>query len=236
MAHCKLIENFMLRRFLLALFLVAMVPCPTFSQISEPGETSSENLMVVLRESIGANKQDEVLKPMGKAKARLADGKEVEIDTAWFEYVGDMHIRFVFDGPRSMRNATPKDLDRLKLSPEQALLLAMANIKRVYGKPTATAWSDLMLVQGKSPDLDSSYFLDREFWQALLVQHPDGIIAAVPKRGGLLYTPLSNLSAAEGLRKSVVQLHASSERNRVSSALYLFKDGKWSVFQASAKQ
>jgi len=191
-----------------------------------------DNLMVVLRESIGTNKPDELLKSMGTAKAKLANGKEIEINPAWFQYIGDMHIRFVFDGPSSMQNATREDLERLKLSPDEALRIAVGNIKRVYGKPSSLPWVDVMQVKGSSPDLDSSYFLDREFWQDLLTQHPEGVVAAVVKRGGLLYAPISNAKAVEGLRRSVQPLYESSENLRISSALFLFKDNKWSVYQA----
>ena len=209
---------------------------PAAAQTKSDWNDSADNLMVVLRESAGANKQDEALKPTGKGKVKLPDGKEVEVEFSWFDYIGDMHIRFVFDGPQSMINAKPQDLERLKLTPEEALRLAVANVKRVYGKPGSVPWSDLMQVKGKSPDLDSSYFLDREFWQSLLKQHPEGIVVAVPKRGGLLYTPLSNTTAVDRLRRGVFKLYESSERLRVSSALYLFKDDKWTVFQAAVKQ
>ncbi len=77
------------------------------AQTPQAVDTGAENLMVVLRESVGANKQDEVLKPMGKMRAKLADGREIETEMAWFAFLGDMHIRFVFDSPNYMRNATP---------------------------------------------------------------------------------------------------------------------------------
>jgi hypothetical protein len=93
-----------------------------------------------------------------------------------------------------------------------------------------------MQVQGKSPDLDSSYFLDRTYWLALLKNSPEGIVVAVPKRGGLLYAPLNDVKAVDSLKRSVAYLHSSSQRQRVSSALFLFKDGKWSVFQPAVKQ
>ena len=199
-------------------------------------DRSASNLMVVLRESSGQNKQDEALKPMGKSKVKLPSGETVEIDTGWFEYLGDMHIRFVFDGPNMMANATPEDLQRLQLSPDAALRLAVGNIKRVYGKPKVAPFSGgLMDVSGKSPDLNSSYFLDREFWEALNKQYPEGLVAAPIKRGGLLYAPLADAKAVEALRKGVGSLFQSSGRMRVSSALYLFKDGQWRVFQAPLK-
>lgn len=89
-----------------------------------------------------------------------------------------------------------------------------------------------MQVQGRSPDFNSSYFLDREFWRGLLKQHPDGILVAVPKRGGLVFTPMNNREAANGLRKGIGYLYSSSGSMRV----YLFKDDRWTVFQPPQPQ
>jgi hypothetical protein len=137
-----------------------------------------------------------------------------------------------------MVNATPQDLDKLGIKGiDEALTLALSNVGRVYGEPKAFAWdAGIMAVEGKSPDLNSSYFLDRAYWQSLSKTYPQGLIVAVPKRGGLLYTPLSNAAGVEALKRGIGKLHASSDRMRVSSALFLFKDGKWSVFQAPVKQ
>jgi hypothetical protein len=222
---------------LLALIAVVGSYSPSIAFGQDGAATTRENLMVVLRETTGANKPDETLVPAGKGKAKLPDGREVEVNSAWFDFIGDMHIRFVFDGPTSMRGATPQDLTQLDLSTDQALQLAIANVKRVYGEPTAKPWSGgLMEVQGKSPDLDSSYFLDRSYWRGLAKQYPEGIVVAVPKRGGLLYVPLSDEKTVQTLRNAIGPLFTSSERLRVSSGLYLFKDDKWSVFQAPLRQ
>lgn len=193
--------------------------------------------MVVVRESIGANRPDDRLTPTGKAKAKLPDGREIELEMASWEFIGDTHIRFVFDGPQYMINATPPDLERLGIrTVEEALELAIANIRKAYGAPTAKPFEGgVMQVQGKSPDLDSSYFLDRAFWNDLLRKHPEGLVVSVAKRGGLLYAPARDVEAVDGLKRGVAYLHSSSQRLRVSSALFLFKDGKWSVFQAPVK-
>jgi hypothetical protein len=194
--------------------------------------------MVVVRESIGANRPDDKFTPTGKMKAKLSDGRELELEMASWEFIGDTHIRFVFDGPQTMVNATPKDLERLDVNGvSDALALAMSNLKRVYGEPVAAAWAGgVMSVEGKSPDLNSSYFLDRAYWQTLLNAHPEGLVVSVPKRGGLLFSPLSDTKAVDGLKRGVGALYSSSERLRVSSALFLFKDGRWSVFQDPIKQ
>ncbi|MET0983429.1 MAG: hypothetical protein ABWY02_15095 [Telluria sp.] len=223
------------------LFAVAAISLgiasPSIAQSGAPDPMlSRDKLMVVLREAMGANKPDEGLKPTGKLRARMPDGREIEVEMAHYELIGDMQVRFVFDGAQSMRNATPEDLARFGLTAGEALRVAVGNVKRVYGNPRSLPWTGgVMQVKGKSPDLDSSYFLDRAFWTELGSRHPAGVVVAVPKRGGLLYVPAADVEAVNGLRKGIASLYSSSGSLRVSSALYLFKDGKWSVFQAPIK-
>src|SRR5215208_4056713 len=81
----------------LALSGTALASLPAAAQGVQPTDTSAGNLLVVLRESRGENKQDETLQPFGKIRASLTDGREVELETSWYQYLGDMHIRLVFD-------------------------------------------------------------------------------------------------------------------------------------------
>jgi hypothetical protein len=188
-------------------------------------------LMVVLREMEGQNKKDSELRLVGKVKA-IIDGKEVEMSPAWFGLIGDMIIRFVYDEPATMLNLSEEELSALHLTPDKALEIAMENVKRTYGKPHYSPWANgLFVVEGGSADLDSSYFLDLEFWLGLLKEHPEGLIVGVPKRGGLLFAPASDVTAVENFRRGIIPLFETSENMRVSSALYLFKDKRWSVFQ-----
>jgi uncharacterized protein YtpQ (UPF0354 family) len=195
-------------------------------------DTSAKNLIVVLRESVGENKQDEALQPYGRVTAQLPDGRRIELATSWYKYLGDMHIRLVFDGGQTLQSASPNDLERLKLTPEEALDVAVRNLRRMHGEPEALPWSgELMQVQGRSPDFASSYFLDRDFWMAMLREHPEGIVAAVPERGGLVFASAADEDAIDELRFSAAALYAGAGGTRVSSALYLFKNGRWSIFQ-----
>jgi hypothetical protein len=213
-----------------------IVGTSTAQSPSAPPSSSAQvpdvsTLMVVLREMEGANKKDAELRPVGKATATI-DGKGVEIIPAWFSLIGDMHIRFVYDSPATMRGLSEEDLKGLHLSPDQALRVAVQNIKRTYGKPHYRPWEGgLFIVEGDSPDLDSSYFLDLEFWQDLLRVHPEGLVVGVPKRGGLLFVPASDIAAVNNFRRGIAPLFSTSENMRISSALYLFNDKGWSVFQ-----
>ncbi|HUR90016.1 MAG TPA: hypothetical protein VMZ74_13080 [Ramlibacter sp.] len=203
----------------------------------EATDTSATNLIVVLRESLGENKVDESLQPYGRVTAQLPDGRRIELATSWYQYLGDMHIRLVFDAGNSLQSASPNDLERLGLTPEHALDTAIANLRRVYGTPHATPWNGgLMQVQGSNADLASSYFLDRQFWLAQVKHHPEGVVAAVPQRGGLVFASADDGDALEVLRFSAAALYAGGGGTRISSALYLFKDGRWSIFQPPQRQ
>jgi len=200
-------------------------------------DMSASNLLVVLRESPGVNKQDETLQPIGKISARLPDGRVVEFEASWFQYLGDMHLRLVFDGLQKVQSALPGDLKKLKLSPEQALERAVGNLRARYGVPVIEPWTGgLMTVHGNAPELDSSYFLDRQFWLDTARDYPQGIVAAVPRSGGLVFARADDEQALTSLRFSAAALYAANDRVRVSSALYLFKDGRWSVFQPPQQQ
>jgi hypothetical protein len=212
--------------------LAAQAQAQTPTAQEDRFDTGAGNLMAVLRESAGANEPVETLQPYGTLRAELPDGREVELETSWFRYVGDMHIRLVFDSRTQLQSASPDDLDRLRLEPQGAVQLAVANLRRVYGEPVTRPWpGGLTQVVGRADDLNSSYFLDRPFWQGLERQHPKGVVVAVPQRGGLLFAPAEDEDAVAALRFSATAIYASSARSRVSSALYLFHGGHWTVFQ-----
>lgn len=222
-----------------AWMLAAMVACSAFAahaQLREPIDTGATNLLAVVRESLGSNQERETLLPYGTLRALLPDGGEVEVETSWFQFVGDMHIRLVFDSRTQLQSASPEDLERLRLDPGQALQAAVANLRRTYGEPTVRAWTGgLSQVVGRADDLNSSYVLDRDFWRGIEARHPGGVVVAVPQRGGLLFAPARDEHLVLALRFSAAALYAASPRQRVSSALYLFRDGRWSVFDPPSR-
>lgn len=216
----------------LLLTILFSLTMPVFA--ADPPKTD-EDFMLVLREVEGANKEEFGLVATGPSTAVLANGEKVTLHSAWFDLIGDMHVRFVIDGEHTMQNLTMEEFSKLGLSPEQAVEIAISNIKKRYGVPHASEWDQgIMLVAGESPDLDSSYFLDRAFWDAALEKHPEGLVVGVPKRGGLIYAPVSNTKAVGDMEASINALFESSENLRVSSALYLYKGGRWTVYRKPA--
>ena len=83
------------------------------TQLLGPPETTRENWMVVVRETTGVNRPEDSFRPVGPARFAGPDGRMVEVDLAQWDFIGDTHMRFVFDAPQPMVNATLEDLERL---------------------------------------------------------------------------------------------------------------------------
>jgi hypothetical protein len=113
-------------RYGLALVLATLFPLHSVAQAHEDFDISARNLLVVLRESHGHGKQDDSLPPFGKLRTTLPDGRGVQLQASGYQHLGDMHIRLVFDGAQPLQSASPADLSRLKLSPDEAPKLAVA--------------------------------------------------------------------------------------------------------------
>lgn len=108
--------------------------------------------------------------------------------------------------------------------------LALKNIKRVYGEPQLAKCGGMTDIYCESRDFNSSFFLDYDFWNSIEKKYPEGIVAAVPNRYCLGFTPLSDDDTVNILKRDAKKLFKQSEEIRISSALYLFKNGHWSVF------
>ena len=169
-------------------------------------------------------------------------GREVEFDASWYQYLGDMQLRLVFDGQSQVQSAVPADLQRLHLSPEQALARAVDNLRARYGTPVVEPWNGgLMLVHGDAPELDSSYFLDREFWLQTARDYPEGIVVAVPGRSELVFARAGDEDALTSLRFSAAALPspAMTALAGLVRAVPVQGDnsaGHWSVFQPPQAQ
>lgn len=221
----------MVRQWVLPIFLALV----SMGSVAKDKVQIDPNFMVVLREVNGANKEDFGYKQIPPSSVTLPNGESILMSGAWYDMLGDMHIRFVTDSDLTMTNLSEEEFAALGLTPEQAVDIAVANIKHRYGEPKVAQWQDgIMLVGGDSADVNSSYFLDFALWQGLLKKHPEGLVVGVPMRGGLMFAPLSDKHAVESMQRDIHGLFEAAGQERVSSALYLFRDNTWSVFQQAA--
>src|SRR4051812_8569309 len=144
-------------------------------------------------------------------------------DAVTYGYLGDMQLRLVFDEPglTSPVDAHPDDLARLELTPQKAVAHAVANGKRVNGPPQVTPLdAGVYTLRGIHPGYSAAYLLDRSFWKAQLEKFPQGLLAAVPRQGAVLFAPASSPTVENELRKQAARMLGSAGAARVSACVY----------------
>jgi len=192
------------------------------------------NFMVVLRESPGISLSELSFQPLEyELQAALSpDANQPEEDLAWYHFLGDIHLRFVYYDRDSVVSVSRANFEAHELTVEQAIDIALDNIRTQYGVPGYRQWSQgIQIVQGEFTDIDSSYLFDDLFWDELDAQYPQGLVVAVPKRGGLLFASAANTAAVDLLTQNVSYLHSTSAEMRISGALYARNQGRWSMLQ-----
>ena len=191
-----------------------------------------DTLLFVLRERPGADKADESLALVDPFEVPLpGGGGTATLAPAWFDLVGDLQLRLVRDTPEWVFTLHASELDDLNLRADEALAIALANFRRLHGPPEVSAWHNLHRVGGATEDVDPGWFLDRALWRGLLAEHPGGLVAALPRTDLLVFAPVTDAAAVDSMRRGIPGLHAEGGDYRLSSALYLFKDDRWTVFR-----
>ena len=201
---------------------------------STPSAIALDTLLFVLRERPGANKADEAPALVEPFEVPMPGGAAATMAPSWFDLLGDLQLRLVRSTPEFVLALHAGELDELKLGVDDALAVALANLHRLHGAPAASPWHGLQRVGGRDEDADSAWFMDRAFWRARLAEHPAGLVAAVPRTDLLLFAPRDDADAVDSMRRGIPGLHAGGGDYRLSSALYLFMDDRWSVFQPAA--
>jgi len=200
---------------------------------AEHAALAPANLRLVLRERQGSNKAGESLAIVEPFEVEGEAGIKVSMAPAWYDLVGDLQLRLAYDTGEYVLTLHASQLDELRLTADEAIAIALANLRREHGEPQVAAWHNLRRVSGRDDEVSSTYFMDRAFWRTQLAGHPQGLVVAVPRTDALLFAPLADAAAVASLRQGVAGLHQGGGVDyRLSSALYLFEGDRWTVFQA----
>jgi hypothetical protein len=191
-------------------------------------------LRLILRERPGADKADDAPALVEPFTLPIPGGGSVTMAPAWYDLVGDLQLRLVRETPDALLTLEVDELAELGLAADEAIALALANLARQVGAPAVQPWHNLWRVGTSGEAFDSNWFVDRAFWRARLAEHPAGLVVAVPRTDALLFAPASDDAAVASMRRGIPGLYREAGDWRLSSALFLFKDERWTVLQPAA--
>lgn len=181
-----------------------------------PTQRVREHLLLQMQPSRGPHQQRECLSPPSAT-------------SLVFGYLGDLQLRFVFDAPGvgSATLARTEDFARLDLSPARAMAQAMANFKRMGAPEVVSMGGGVYSLRAQHPAYSALHMLDRSFWRAQLRRFPQGLIAALPRKGMLMFAPAGDPAIERALTQQASRIVAQSGPGATSSWLYRFDAGGW---------
>jgi hypothetical protein len=146
-----------------------------------------------------------------------------------FGYMGDMQLRLVFESPDGEPGAVrAEDLQRMDLTPGKAVGVGLANFKRRQGPPQVSSLGGgVYVLRCAQQEQVSAYFLDRSFWREQLLKFPQGLLAALPRPGVLMFTPAGDAAAQAELERQAARMLHGGAAGRLSACVYQFGATGW---------
>jgi len=147
-----------------------------------------------------------------------------------FDYfVGDLHLRYVFEDPQFMLALRARDLKRLEVPREDLPALVVTNFRRLYPKLTVARpdrWLGLVTQGG---ELEPCVMLDGAFWQRQMKEFGGELIAAVPSANEVYFAPREPRQNLELLKHLAILNHEKAGKRAVSRTVFAWRNFRWQV-------
>ena len=147
-----------------------------------------------------------------------------------FDYfVGDLHLRYVFEDPQFMLAVRARDLKRLEVPREDLPALVVTNFRRLYPKLTVARpdrWLGLVTQGG---ELEPCVMLDGAFWQRQMKEFGGELIAAVPSANEVYFAPREPRQNLELLKHLAILNHEKAGKRAVSRTVFAWRNFRWQV-------
>ena len=144
-------------------------------------------------------------------------------------FVGDLHLRYVFDDPRFVQAMRARDLVRLKLARSDLPKLVVENYRRLYPDLTVIQPEPGLAVVGKGGELEPTVLLDAAFWNDQAERAGGPLIAAVPERNSVLFTKAEPRQNIELLKHRAVIMFEKAGKQALSRTVLAWREGRWEV-------
>lgn len=144
-------------------------------------------------------------------------------------FVGDLHLRYVFEDPSFMIALRVRDLKRLGLQRDELPALVVSNYRRLYPK-LDVAWPERWLgVLTNGGELEPCAMLDGAFWERQQKAFGGELIAAVPSAQEVFFTPREPKQNIELLKHLAILHFEKAGKRAVSRTVFAWRRFRWEV-------
>lgn len=162
--------------------------------------------------------------------AMKADPKSVPENAPIFDhFVGDLHLRYVFDDPQFTLFLRGHDLKRLGLDRDELPALVVSNYRRLYPKVTVLHPDPGLGVVAHGGQLEPCILLDGAFWERQQKAAGQELIAVVPSSDEVIFTSREPKQNIELLKHLAVQRYEKAGKRAVSRTVLAWRYLRWEV-------
>jgi uncharacterized protein YtpQ (UPF0354 family) len=160
-----------------------------------------------------------------KADAKSAPGNALVFD----HFVGDLHLRYVFDDPQFMLALRARDLARLGVARDALPAIVVENYRRLYPKVKVFRPEPGLGVVTNGGQLEPCTMLDGAFWEWQRREFGGELIATVPARDAVIFTRREPRQNIELLKHLAVQAYEKAGQAAVSRTVFAWVNYRWQV-------
>lgn len=154
--------------------------------------------------------------------------------SAEFNYVGDLALVLAFQGAASTL-ASRADLERLRFSDALAAKTALDNLMRICPPKFESFEGNLWAVGTPYRCQSAPYLLLDSLWVGVGKKLTNGVVAALPTVDGpIFFVPADDPAAVDRLRRLIQNEQSMSIARPLSSHLYVYRAGQWSMLESGA--
>ena len=144
-------------------------------------------------------------------------------------FVGDLHLRYVFDDPQFTLFLRGHDMKRLGLDRDELPALVVANFRRLYPKLTVAHPDPGLGVLRNGGTLEPCALLDARFWELQQQTVGKELIVIVPSTDEVIFTSREPKQNIELLKHLAVQRYEAAGKRAVSRTVLAWRNYRWEV-------
>ena len=144
-------------------------------------------------------------------------------------FVGDLHLRYVFDDPQFTVALHVKDLKRLGVEREELPSLVVANYRRLYPHVRVAHPDPGLGILTQGGKLEPCVLLDGAFWQRQQQILGKDLIVVVPSTDEVIFTAREPKQNVESLKQLAIQRYEAAGKRAVSRTVFVWRFYRWEV-------
>lgn len=194
----------------------------------ELGPDARSKLIALVRAQPGIDPRKRPVQKIEPVVMEAEAGTSAENLPIFDHFVGDLHLRYVFDDPRFMQAVRGRHLKRLGLTRDELPELVVKNYRRLYPQVKVIKPEPSLAAITNGGGLEPCILLDGSFWENARRRVGGDIIAAVPDRRTVVFTR-RNKESVELLKHMAVNAYDNAGQYALSRTVLAWRMWRWEV-------